>query len=122
MIDANPNSTFRHLPLTLEQDTEIRHYIKRKSQKGEPWDTPELATMLRDMLDPPPNDDEEPEADLLAFGPADILEFAQTHLHTGRTIAGIERVRGSSAGGDTALDKGFGDLSGVLWRLHRQPT
>ncbi|MBR8128424.1 hypothetical protein [Burkholderia ambifaria] len=64
MIDANPNSTFRHLPLTLEQDGEIRHYIKRKSQKGEPWDTPELATMLRDMLDPPPNDDEEPEADI----------------------------------------------------------
>ncbi|MBY4771701.1 hypothetical protein [Burkholderia ambifaria] len=64
MIDANPNSTFRHLPLTLEQDAEIRHYIKRKSQKGEPWDTPELATMLRDMLDPPPNDDEEPEADI----------------------------------------------------------
>ncbi|EDT40573.1 hypothetical protein [Burkholderia ambifaria] len=64
MIDANPNSTFRRLPLTLEQDAEIRHYIKRKSQKGEPWDTTELVTMLRDMLDPPPNDDEEPEADI----------------------------------------------------------
>lgn len=64
MIDANPNSTFRHLPLTLEQDSEIRHYIKRKMQKGELWDTVELTTMLRGMLDPPPNDDEEPEADV----------------------------------------------------------
>ncbi|NTX26356.1 hypothetical protein HT746_04255 [Burkholderia pyrrocinia] len=64
MIDANPNSTFRHLPLTPEQDAEIRHYIKKKEQRGEPWDTPELATMLRDMLDPPPNDDEEPDADI----------------------------------------------------------
>ncbi|KVC47257.1 hypothetical protein WS58_10230 [Burkholderia pseudomultivorans] len=64
MIDATPNSTFRHLPLTTEQDAEIRHYIKRKTQKGEPWDTPELATMLRDMLDPPPADDDEPEADV----------------------------------------------------------
>lgn len=64
MIDAAPNSTFRHLPLTLEQDAEIRQYIKRKMQKCERWDTSELATMLRDMLDPPPNGDDAPEADV----------------------------------------------------------
>ncbi|AXF24761.1 hypothetical protein CUJ89_31445 [Burkholderia pyrrocinia] len=64
MIDANPNSTFRHLPLTPEQDAEVRHYIKRKKQRGEQWNTPELAMMLKDMLDPPPGDDEEPEADV----------------------------------------------------------
>ncbi|WP_179402977.1 hypothetical protein [Burkholderia guangdongensis] len=64
MIDAEPNSTFRHLPLTSEQDAEIRHYIKRKTQRGEQWDTPELAAMLRDMLDPPLDDDGKPGADV----------------------------------------------------------
>ncbi|CAN0621243.1 conserved protein of unknown function [Burkholderia multivorans] len=64
MTEANPNSTFRHLPLTPEQDAEVRHYIKRKKQRGEQWDTPELAAMLRDMLDPPRNDDGELGADI----------------------------------------------------------
>ncbi|MCA8171564.1 hypothetical protein [Burkholderia gladioli] len=64
MIDTNPNSTFRHLPLSREQDSEIRHYMKQKMQKGKPWDTVELETMLRDMLDPPPNDDEGPGTDV----------------------------------------------------------
>lgn len=39
MIDANPGNTFRHLPLSPEQDAEIRHYIEKKAQKGEAWDT-----------------------------------------------------------------------------------
>jgi hypothetical protein len=58
MANSDPKSTFRGLPLTAEQDSEVRHYIKRKKQHGMPWDTPELAAMLRDMLDPPSNDDE----------------------------------------------------------------
>ena len=58
MPDIDPQSTFRGLPLTAEQDAEIRHYIKRKKQHGEPWDTPELAAMLKDMLEPPGDDDE----------------------------------------------------------------
>ncbi|ALX11480.1 hypothetical protein P350_07930 [Burkholderia cepacia JBK9] len=62
MIDANPSNTFRHLPLSPEQDAEIRHYIKKKEQKGEQWDTFELAMMLGDMLSPPPSDDDKPEA------------------------------------------------------------
>ncbi|WP_175865378.1 hypothetical protein [Burkholderia cepacia] len=62
MIDANSGNTFRHLPLSPEQDAEIRHYIKKKAQKGEAWDTPELAMMLGDMLSPPPSDDQTPEA------------------------------------------------------------
>ena len=61
MIDATASNTFRHLPLSPEQDAEIRHYIKKKEQRGEQWDTPELAMMLGDMLSPPPSDDEEPE-------------------------------------------------------------
>jgi hypothetical protein len=53
MDDLDPNRTFRGLPLTPEQDAEIRHYIKVRKQQGKPWDTPELAAMLRDMLEPP---------------------------------------------------------------------
>jgi hypothetical protein len=59
MNDADPNSTFRGLPLTPEQDAEVRHYIKKQKQQGVPWDTPELADMLRDMLEPPGDDDVE---------------------------------------------------------------
>lgn len=60
MVDASPTSTFRGLPLTPEQDSEVRHYIKRQKQHGVPWDTPELKAMLRDMLQPPGSDDGEP--------------------------------------------------------------
>lgn len=59
MDNADPTSTFRGLPLTPEQDAEIRHYIKQKKQHGAQWDTPELEAMLADMLVPPSNDDEE---------------------------------------------------------------
>lgn len=59
MPDLDPGSTFRGLPLTAEQDAEVKHYIKRKKQHGEPWDTPELAAMLKDMLEPPTDDDHE---------------------------------------------------------------
>jgi hypothetical protein len=62
MVDATPQSTFRGLPLTPGQDAEVRHYIKKKEQQGAPWDTPELAAMLRDMLEPPGDDDGEPGA------------------------------------------------------------
>jgi len=58
MPDIDPESTFRGLPLTAEQDAEVRHYIKKKMQHGQPWDTPELAAMLEDMLKPPSDDEE----------------------------------------------------------------
>lgn len=57
MTDTDLQSTFRGLPLTPEQDAEVRHYIKRKKQHGARWDTPELGAMLQDMLEPPGNDD-----------------------------------------------------------------
>jgi len=65
MLDIDPKSTFRGLPLTAEQDAEVRHYIKKKVQHGEPWDTPELAAMLRDMLEPPDEEGDD-EADSVA--------------------------------------------------------
>lgn len=69
MTDIDPERTFRGLPLTPEQDAEIRHYIKVQKQHGKPWDTPELDAMVRDMLEPP--GDEEAGGDLDAdFGDA----------------------------------------------------
>ena len=59
MIETDPSSTFRGLPLTTEQNAEIMHYIKKKKQRGEPWSTPELDAMLKDMLEPPRAEDNE---------------------------------------------------------------
>ncbi|CAG2153234.1 hypothetical protein LMG31506_04778 [Cupriavidus yeoncheonensis] len=60
MIHHNTDPTFRGLPLTAEQDSEIRHYLNRKARLGKPWNTPELRGMLEDMLLPPsPEDDGE---------------------------------------------------------------
>ncbi|MFL9934297.1 hypothetical protein P0D88_35145 [Paraburkholderia sp. RL18-103-BIB-C] len=56
MTNSDPQSTFRGLPLTAEQDAEVRLYIKVRTQHGLPWDTPELSAMLRDMLQPPSYD------------------------------------------------------------------
>lgn len=53
MTDSDPQSTFRGLPLTAEQDAEVKHYIKVRTRRGLPWDTPELSAMLTDMLLPP---------------------------------------------------------------------
>lgn len=59
MTENEPRATFRGLPLTPEQDSEIRHYIHLRTRNGLPWDTPELKAMLQDMLDPPELADED---------------------------------------------------------------
>jgi hypothetical protein len=67
MTDLDPDTTFRGLPLTPEQDAEVRHYIKLQTQRGLPWDTPELSAMLKDMLQPPGDEnDENDESDASA--------------------------------------------------------
>ncbi|MFX1674003.1 hypothetical protein PWR63_17335 [Paraburkholderia sp. A2WS-5] len=65
MTDVGPESTFRGLPLSPEQDAEVRHYIKVKTQHHLPWDTPELRAMIREMIRPPEvvDEDSELEAD-----------------------------------------------------------
>jgi len=62
MITSEPAATFRGLPLSPEQDSEIRHYIHTRQRNGLPWDTPELQAMLADMLDPPEADQEDPRS------------------------------------------------------------
>ncbi|HHL4078484.1 MULTISPECIES: hypothetical protein [unclassified Burkholderia] len=96
MIDASPSNTFRHLPLSSEQDAEIRHYIKRKEQRGDQWDTQELAMMLEDMLSPPPSDDEEPEPTVEAtklaceFALASINEAMESVSASEERLAAVE--------------------------------
>ncbi|MFM0032638.1 hypothetical protein PQR70_41220 [Paraburkholderia madseniana] len=62
MTNSGPTSTFRGLPLTAEQDAEVRHYIKVRTQRGLPWDTSELNAMLKDMLQPPGDGNDEFDA------------------------------------------------------------
>jgi hypothetical protein len=59
MMASEHADTFRGLPLTAGQDSEIRHYIHVRQRSGLPWDTPELHAMLADMLDPPQADEED---------------------------------------------------------------
>jgi hypothetical protein len=58
MSDLDSNEPFRGLPLTPQQDSEIRHYIHCRQRSSLPWDTPELDSMLRDMLHPPELEEE----------------------------------------------------------------
>lgn len=53
MAVEETKGTFRGLPLTEEQDAEVRHYLNRKKRLGAPVDEHELSAMLADMLDPP---------------------------------------------------------------------
>lgn len=53
MNELNPGTTFRGLPLTVDQEREIEHYIHVKQRCGAAWDTPELRAMIADMLNPP---------------------------------------------------------------------
>ena len=59
MNEGTPRTTFRGLPLTNEQDREIKHYIHTKERNGEQWDTQELQSMLADMLNPPEVSDDD---------------------------------------------------------------
>lgn len=60
MPKIDPSSTFRGLPLTAEQDEEIRHQVHQGKQLIESLDMRELEAMLKGMLEPPGDDDDEP--------------------------------------------------------------
>ena len=53
----NEFEPFRGLPLTREQDTEIRAYIARRQANCEARDTLGFSYMLKDMLAPPGTED-----------------------------------------------------------------
>ena len=58
MIESQPGTAFRGLPLSVQQEREISHFIEARQRAGQAWDTPELAALIRDMLDPPELGDE----------------------------------------------------------------
>lgn len=74
--------TFRGLPLSPEQESEIRHYIHARQRGGLPWDTPELQAMLADMLDPP----ETVEEDGRSVSESMRMERAAVVLDGGRDL------------------------------------
>jgi hypothetical protein len=51
--EPNPGTAFRGLPLSVQQEREISHFIEARRRAGQAWDTPELAALIRDMLYPP---------------------------------------------------------------------
>lgn len=57
MNDLGPESSFRGLPLSAEQESEIQHYIHQRRRRGLAPDVEELRAMLRDMLEPPLDED-----------------------------------------------------------------
>ncbi|MFC4930742.1 hypothetical protein [Massilia sp. GCM10023247] len=61
-MESDPASICRGLPLSPEQDSEIRHHIHGRQRCGLPWETPELRAMVADMLDPPEVSEEEQQS------------------------------------------------------------
>jgi len=79
--------TFRGLPLTAGQDSEVRHYIHARQRSGLPWDTPELHAMLADMLDPPETAEEDHRTVSDSMG----MERAAAVLDGGKDIDRADR-------------------------------
>lgn len=87
MMEPEPANTFRCLPLSAEQDSEIKHYIRVRQRSGLPWDTLELHAMLTDMLDPPEADVEDRRSlacSMDAERAASILDAAPDRDEQGR--------------------------------------
>ncbi|WP_035374818.1 hypothetical protein [Pseudoduganella violaceinigra] len=53
MKENGPEFSFRGLPLSAEQESEIQHYILLRKRHGLPPDVEELRAMVHDMLEPP---------------------------------------------------------------------
>ncbi|XLZ72885.1 hypothetical protein ABT364_13205 [Massilia sp. SR12] len=70
MNDPGPEFSFRGLPLSAEQESEIQHYIRQRRRRGLKPDLAELRGMLHDMLCPP-MDEGMPEGNEAAGAHAD---------------------------------------------------
>ncbi len=56
MKESTPDHSFLGLPISAEQEAEIRHYIRRRHRSGLPADKKELRAMLCDMINVPSDD------------------------------------------------------------------
>ena len=52
MKDSGPEFSFRGLPMSAEQESEIQHYILQRERRGLRPDVEELRAMVHDMLEP----------------------------------------------------------------------
>jgi len=57
MKENGPEFSFRGLPLSAEQESEIQHYIHLRRRRGLPPDVEELRALVQDMLEPPATED-----------------------------------------------------------------
>src|ERR1700682_4897271 len=111
MTDIDPGRTFRGLPLTPEQDAEVRHYIKVRKQHGEPWNTPELEAMLRDMLEPPGDEDADEDPG---------FAFEETRAAEERAEASVDDERDPRGGsGGTSEESGKAGGAAGHWHASR---
>lgn len=96
---------FRGLPITREQDAEIRAYIMHCEANGSPWDTLELDYTIIEMLYPPPTDDR--------------LDFCDEYA---RELSNRVRRTGEKLGSDEqeifALTNGICSESEWKWIVH----
>ena len=53
MSKHGPEFSFRGLPLSAEQESELQHYVHLRRRRGLLPDVAELRAMLQDMLEPP---------------------------------------------------------------------
>ena len=53
MNKNGPEFSFRGLPLSAEQESELQQYVHLRRRRGLPPDDAELRAMLHDMLEPP---------------------------------------------------------------------
>ncbi|WP_094299022.1 hypothetical protein [Noviherbaspirillum autotrophicum] len=92
--------TFRNLPITPEQDAEIREYIASCEAQGCAWDTLALDYMINDFLYPSPNDDRIDFCDGLAL-----------------ELAGRYHLTSEEPGTDTQEQNAMhGDVSEIEWK------
>jgi hypothetical protein len=76
---------FRGLPITREQDAEIRAHIARCESKGRSWDGLELDYIIKDMLYPTPVDERYDVCDECAH------KLANRIRQTGETLEACTR-------------------------------
>jgi hypothetical protein len=76
MDHEGPEFTFLGLPITAEQEAEIRHYLHTRRRQGFPCNERELKDMLADMLLPP------------------VVDSPATNVIAGSTQVDAERVSG----------------------------
>jgi hypothetical protein len=98
MNEQNPETTFRGLPLTPDQEREIEHYIHTRQRSGAEWDTTELRAMIADMLNPPEIVDDDDQALDDSMAAERITAYGEETLDEDRLRPGCDQHRHQEPG------------------------